>query len=47
MEIRLTLNNSELFVETKEDDYCKALDKNMLKLKRQLEKYKKKTYAHL
>lgn len=47
MEIKVALKHAELFAETREDDYYKALDKNMLKLKRQLEKYKEKTYAHL
>lgn len=46
MEIRIALPNGELYAETREDNLYKALEKNMSKLKRQLEKYKEKLYAH-
>ena len=45
MEIRLLLKHSVLFAETRGKDLYKALDHNIEKLKRQLEKYKEKVYA--
>jgi len=44
MEIRLMLKGRELFAETREDTFRKALTKNIEKLRRQLEKYKQAVY---
>ena len=46
MEIRIPLPHGELFAESREETMRNALDRNLEKLKRQLEKYKEKTYAH-
>ena len=46
MEIRVALPHGELFAESREKTMRNALDRNMDKLKRQLEKYKEKAYSH-
>ena len=46
MEIKILLPHGELFAATKDQDLYKALDKNIDKLKRQLEKYKEKVYCN-
>lgn len=45
MEIRLGLPHAELFAETRDNNLYHALDENIYKLKRQLEKYKQKVYT--
>lgn len=46
MEIRIPLPHGGLFVKSRAKTLYNALDKNMDKLKRQLEKHKEKAYAH-
>lgn len=46
MEIRVPLPHGELFAESREETMRNALDRNMDKLKRQLERYKEKAYAN-
>lgn len=46
MEMRVPLPNGELFSKSREETMLNALDRNIDKLKRQLEKYKEKAYAH-
>lgn len=46
MEVKILLPHGELFAQTKDQDLYKALDINIDKLKRQLEKYKEKVYTN-
>ena len=46
MEIRIPLPHGELFAESREETMRNALDRNMDKLKRQLERYKEKVYTN-
>ena len=46
MEIRIPLPHGELFAETREESLYNALDRNIDKLKRQLEKYKERVYTN-
>lgn len=45
MEVRLRVPHGELFAKTKDSNFYNALDKNIAKLRKQLEKYKHKAYA--
>jgi putative sigma-54 modulation protein len=45
MEVRLSVPHAELFAKTKDNNFYNALDKNIEKLRKQLEKYKQKVYA--
>ncbi|RMG84695.1 MAG: ribosome-associated translation inhibitor RaiA [Bacteroidetes bacterium] len=46
MEIRLRVPRAEFFAKTKDVNFYVALDENINKLRRQLEKYKQKVYAN-
>ena len=45
MEVRLKVPHGELFAKTKDNNFYNALDKNINKIRKQLEKYKQKVYA--
>ncbi|RMG77770.1 MAG: HPF/RaiA family ribosome-associated protein [Bacteroidetes bacterium] len=46
MEIEMRVTRDEFFAKTAEINFEKALDENIEKLKRQLEKYKEKVYSN-